>query len=104
MSKDQRPPQIKDLFVTIRNCISNGKYRQSTHALDRERERGIDLPDVLYVLKNGYHEKEKTSYDEIHKTWKYAIRHKIEFNDIRVIITFSDDGMLIITVMHVAKP
>ena len=78
--------------------------RQSKHALDREAERRIILSDVVYVLKNGYHEKQKTSFDEVFLTWKYAIRGKTLDNlDIRVIIAFAADGMLIITVMHVVK-
>ena len=46
----------------------------------------------------------KTSFDHIFNTWKYAIRG-ISFDnlDIRVIIAFDEDGMLIITVMHVTK-
>ena len=49
------------------------------------------LPDVL-----------KTIFDSGRKTWKYAIRGKtLEDLDVRVIVAFDDDGMLVITVMHV---
>ena len=86
----------------IRDCIEKELYRHSIHAIDRKIERNIELSDVLYVLKNGYHEKKKTLFDEAFKVWKYAIRGKTRDNiDIRVIITFTDNGMLIITVMHV---
>lgn len=79
-------------------------YRQSRHALQRESERNIDLPDVIYVLRNGYHEKRKTSFDEAFQTWKYAIRgNTLDDIDIRVIIAFDDSGMMIITVMQVAQ-
>jgi hypothetical protein len=101
--KTKRPSQESELFPKIRDCIENGRYRQSKHAIDRKIERGIDLPDILFVLKNGYHEKPKTSFDEIHQTWKYAIRGKTLDNlGIRIIIAFANDGMLIITVMHVS--
>lgn len=81
-----------------------GLYRQSKHALERELERKIDLPDILYVLKNGYHEKRKTSFDETFQTWKYAIRGKtLDEIDIRIIIAFDDSEMMIITVMYAAK-
>jgi hypothetical protein len=54
------------------------------------------------VLKNGYHEKVKTSFDEMFQTWKYAIRGKtLENWDIRIIVTFDATQMIIITVMHV---
>lgn len=88
----------------IRACIELGRYRQSKHAIDRELERTIGLPDVLYVLKNGYHEKQKTSFDEAFQTWKYAIRGKtLDEIDIRIIIAFDDNEMMIITVMHVVR-
>lgn len=93
-----------NFFPRIRDCIEKGIYRQSKHAIDRKIERNIDLPDVLYVLKNGYHEKQKTSFDEAFQTWKYAIRGKTSDRlDIRIIIAFDEEGMLIITVMHVLK-
>jgi hypothetical protein len=95
-----RPPQLDEIFPKIRDCITNGRYRQSIHAMERKLERNIDLPDILYVLINGYHEKQKTSFDEVFQTWKYAIRGRtLDKNDIRIIIAFDDD-MLIITVMH----
>lgn len=99
-----RPSQLEELFPKIRDCIENDRYRLTRHAIDRKTERNIELPDVLHVLKSGYHEKQKTSFDEIFKTWKYAIRGKtLEKMDIRVIIAFDEDEMMIITVMHVAK-
>ena len=104
MNKLKRPAQLDELFPKIRDSIEQGLYRQSKHAIDRELERDIDLSDVLYVLKNGYHEKQKTSFDEVFQTWKYAIRGKtLDVVDIRIIIAFDDTGMMIITVMHVVK-
>jgi hypothetical protein len=77
---------------------------QSKHAIGREIEREIELPDVLHVLKTGRHEKSKTKFDEIFNSWKYAIRgNTLEGLDIRVIVAFGEDDMLIITVMHVFK-
>jgi hypothetical protein len=67
IDKAKRPSQLDELFPNIRDCIEKGLYRQTKHALERELERKIDLPDVLYVLKNGYHEKQKTSFDEVFK-------------------------------------
>lgn len=104
IDKSKRPAQLEELFSKIRECIEKGSVRQSKHAINREIERNIDLPDVLYVLKNGYHEKQKTSFDEAFQTWKYAIRGKtLEAMDIRIIISFDEAEMMIITVMHVTK-
>lgn len=101
--KLKRPAQLEDIFSKIRDCIDSGQYRQSKHAIDREVERKVDLLDVLYVLKkNGHHEKRKTSYDEAFQVWKYAVRGKtLDEVEIRIIIAFADDGMMIITVMRV---
>lgn len=66
--KATRPSQWDDLFPKIRHCLDKGLYRQSRHAIERKLERNIDLPDVVYVLKNGYHEKRKTSFDAAFQT------------------------------------
>lgn len=82
--------------------IDREAYRLSKHAIEQQRIRHIDLPDILYVLKNGIHEVEKTTLtsDQI---WKYAIRGKTEdLQEIRVIIAFSFD-MIIVTVIDVKK-
>jgi hypothetical protein len=100
----KRPAQHDELFPKIRSCIDQGFYRQSKHAIDRELEREIDLPDVLYVLKTGYHEKQKTSFDDAFQTWKYAVRGKtLDEIDIRIIVAFDENEMMIITVMHAAR-
>lgn len=57
--RTKRPPQLDRLFPKIHDCLEQGFYRQSKHAIERKLEREIDLLDVLYVLKNGYHEKQK---------------------------------------------
>ena len=100
--KAKRTLQLNELFPKIHDCLDQGLYRQSKHAIERGLEREIDIPDVLYVLRNGYHEKQKTTFDEIFQTWKYAVRGKtLDEIDIRIIIAFDDTGMMIITVIHV---
>ncbi|MFV0341214.1 MAG: DUF4258 domain-containing protein [Parachlamydiaceae bacterium] len=90
--------------ISSSRLCCDARYRESRHARIRQEERCIDLPDVLFVLKNGYHEKRKSSFDEVFQVWKYAIRGStLDGIDIRIIVSFDDDGMLIITVMHVVK-
>lgn len=104
MNKQKKPEQLDNIFQVIRDCIDKGKYILTEHALERLNERHISLNDAEYVLKNGYHEKKKNSFDEVFKTWKYAIRGKtIEELDIRLIIAFDEQGMIIITLMHVGE-
>jgi len=102
VKKKAKPEQISNLHERICECIENDQYTQSRHALERGNERSIELPDALYVLKTGHHEKRKTTFDEAYNTWKYAIRGlTLDDLDIRVIIAFDEDNMLLITVMHV---
>jgi hypothetical protein len=100
----KKSPQITYLIKNIGDCIQQGRYVLSKHAIERKFERNIELEDVLYVLKTGYHEREKTSFDEIFQTWKYAIRGKtLENLDLRIIVAFESVDMIVITVMHVSK-
>ena len=59
----------------------------------------------MHILKTGYEEKKKACFDDQNNVWKYAIRGmtKIGKLDVRVVVTFEDNGMLIITVMYVEK-
>jgi hypothetical protein len=98
----QRPSQIADLHKKICECIDEGNYVHTKHSLERQESRKIGLEDALYVLRNGRHEKIKTSFDEIFQSWKYAIRGEtLDGDDIRIIIAFDKFDMLIITIMHV---
>lgn len=45
--KVNRPSQLDELFPEIRHCLDMGLYRQSKHAIERELERQIVLPDIL---------------------------------------------------------
>lgn len=74
-----------------------------SHAFIRQNERMISLPESLHVLEKGYEEKNKTRFDADYNTWKYAIRGKTirDELDVRVIVSFDENAMLIITVMHI---
>jgi hypothetical protein len=102
--KPEKVPQFSDLMPRIHRCVEKGRYRQSIHALERLHERDIDFMDALYVLKNGYHEKPKTTFDEAFQNWKYAIRGKtLEGLDVRVVVQFHEDLMIILTVIEVLR-
>lgn len=75
----------------------------TTHAISRQKERRITVAEVIHILKTGYEEKKKTTFDETNKVWKYAIRGKTKIDelDIRVIVIVDNDGMLVITVMYI---
>ena len=102
MTRKKAPEKFTDILEKIRECIEQENYQFSQHALDRVRERGIDIHTSLYVLLNGYEEKRKTTFDKDNNNWKYAIRGKTRDDlDIRIIVVIDEHGMIVITVMYV---
>jgi hypothetical protein len=101
----KRPDKITNVLEKIKECIEKGLYFVTAHAFIRQNERMISLPESLHVLETGCEEKKKTRFDIEHNTWKYAIRGRTRRDelDVRVIVAFDKDGMLIITVMHVER-
>lgn len=99
-----RPNKIKDLKARIKLCIETGAYRFSNHALERKKQRAFTLPDILYILKNGYNEKAKDVWDEQYKMWKYSMRGKtVDKEEGRIIVSIEESGMLIITVIRLKR-
>lgn len=93
----KKPDKLDNLLNVIRECISLGKYRDTTHAVQRRRERGIFLPEILHVLNAGRHEKSKDSCDEAFNAWNYSIRGlTVDGLDLRVIVSFDDEKKLLI--------
>lgn len=88
-----------DLLRRIREHVQKGTYVLAKHAIERQKDRCINLPDVLRVLEHGKHEQEKDTLDVKWQTWKHAIRGKtINGIDLRVIVAFHEN-MIIITVI-----
>lgn len=102
---EKRPQKLKNILDVIKLCIEEDRYTLTTHALIRQKERKINVAEVLHVLKTGYEDKKKTCFNVANNAWKYAIRGKtkIDDNDVRVIVAFDEDGMLIITVMYIGS-
>ena len=74
------------------------------HALERQDERRINRPEILYVLKHGHHEKSKDTFSEFHHSWNYSVRGEtVDRRELRVIVSFDEDGMLIITALEPRK-
>jgi hypothetical protein len=92
----------KHLLLKVRKCIESGDYLYTEHARIRMTQRDVSRNDVTEVLLNGYHEKSKDAFDFHYRCWKYALRGKVdEIKDIRVIVSFDDFGLLIITVIDI---
>ncbi len=94
---------IDDLLGEIQCCVESRNFRLSRHAMDQGRDRNLSLPDVIHVLLNGRHEKEKTLFNTARQQWNYAIRGStLGGIEARIIIGF-ECGMVIITIIRLAK-
>lgn len=100
----KRPAKLTNVLAKARECVEKGRYYDTTHAKLRKLQRQISLTHVLYVIRNGYHEKQKDQFKTEYEDWTYSIRGKtIDNKDIRVAIAFDHDDMLIITVIEIAR-
>ncbi len=99
----KKPVKAKNVLEIIKKCIEEDRYTMTIHALYRKNERNINFSEIVHVLKTGYEEKKKTIFEDKKNAWNYAIRGKTKIDDldIRVIVSFDDSGMLIITVMYI---
>ena len=96
----------------IKDKIDQKKYVFLTHSRIRLKERHISELDVLYILsgKKGYgrkRNKKKDSFEnpsifDLAQDWKYCIEGcDIDGSEIRIIVTFTEDLMPIITVIRI---
>ena len=52
---------------------------------------------MIFVLKNGRHEKAKDKFEEAFSSWNYAVRGKtVDKEDLRVIVSFDEEKKLLI--------
>ncbi len=102
----------KELFALIEDKIGQKKYVFLAHSRIRLKERHISELDVLYILlgKKGYgrkRNKKKDSFEnpsifDLAQDWKYCIEGcDIDGSVIRIIVTFTEDLMPIITVIRI---
>ncbi len=111
----EKPSKKSDieLFALIEKKIQERKYIFLKHAQERQKQRNISQLDVLNILegKRGFgrkRNKRKDSYDsdfiyEKPQDWKYCIEGKdIDDKDVRIILTFTDNLMPIITVIDIS--
>ena len=100
MATEKRP----DVLHAVCECLDQDRFVDTRHVAERQDERAITRLEVLYVLRNGHHEKRKDQWENFYKAWNYAIRGKtFEKRDLRVVVSFDVNGMLIITAIEVGK-
>jgi len=104
MGSHPRPTKIKNPLELARTCIENGRYTATYHAKVRQIERLVPLPDVIYAIEHGHHEKRKDQFEEIYGAWSYSIRGKTtDKRDLRVVISFDEKTELLIITVVVLK-
>jgi len=99
-STPKKPSKHANPLGKARDCLKRGNYTVTYHAEERQAERVVPIPDAIYTIEVGYHEKRKDRFDEAYQAWNYSIRGKTtDKRDLRVVISFDQDGLLIITVV-----
>ena len=107
---DRRKPQKRktsELFSAIESALGSGNYYFTAHALKRSRERrNVSEFQVIRILQSQskYHEPKGDSFNQGFNTWNYSIRGKsIDLEDIRIILSFDENDLLIITVINMEE-
>lgn len=95
---------IEDILGEVRRHVESRKYRITNHARERQDQHKVTLPNLLYILSNGFHEKDKTLYSNEFQTWKYAIRGKTidSLDEFRIIVAFENE-MAILTIIRLKR-
>ncbi len=90
--KKPRPSKREDILKVVRDHVEQGRVIDTRHSIFRQGERQIGYPQVLYVLKTGWHESRKDEWKENYLSWNYAIRGKtVDGIEVRVPVFFIED-------------
>ena len=96
--------KVDHLLALVKDSLQSGEYVFTGHAAERLQQREVSRLEVKQALTSGFHEKKKDMYDDNYKCWNYSIRGKtVDNRDLRIIVSFDSDGMLIITVIDIKR-
>ena len=107
---EKRRPNKKndyDLYNLLFKKESSGEYVFKKHAKLRQKDRSISDLDILGILvgkknKKRRRNKGKDKFENKHQDWNYCIEGlNLENRKIRIIISFEDNLLLIITAMWI---
>lgn len=99
----------RELYTLLEKMIKNGNYIFVKHAKERQTQRCISDLDVLDILegregRGRKRNKSKDHYKDGYQDWNYCIEgNNLDKEKIRIIISFADDLMPIITVMRLER-
>jgi len=109
--KDKQKKPIKktdkDLFDLLLRKIASREYAFLRHAKQRQKDRKITDLEVLDILegtkgRDRHRNKAKDKYEKNKQDWNYCIEgENLDRDKIRVIISFENGLVPIITVMRI---
>ncbi len=96
--------KAKNLLIEIKAKINRGHFLILPHAIARQAQRLISIPDIIQVLITGWHETKNDKYSKEFEEWNYAIRGKTVDNRVlRIITSFNEKNILVITVIDLKR-
>lgn len=99
-----QPAKKSNLMDIVREKAEQGAFILMPHAVERRFQRSISINDIIYVLTTGWHESKKDDFRKEYSEWNYAIRGKtIDKRELRIVISFDEDNMLVVTVIRLSK-
>lgn len=106
---DRKPNKKTDIELgdLMAKMISRGDYIFLKHAKERLQDRNVTDIDVLNILENKNkgkrkRNKSKDTYISGYQDWNYCIEgNDLDGKKIRIIISFDNNLLLIITVIRI---
>lgn len=99
-----RAAKISNLMGVVREKVQQGDFILMPHAIERRLQRSISVNDIVHVLTTGWHEAKKDRYQEAYFAWNYSIRGKtIDNRSLRIVVSFDENAMLVITVIGLQR-
>lgn len=98
------PDKISNVMALIRERARNGSFILLPHAIARGLERSVAVADIVHALIGGWHEEAKDEFKQEYQAWNYAIRGStVDERELRIIVSFDENRILVITVIRLAK-
>lgn len=85
-------------MLIISQHLDDGTWSVGNHAIIRMRERNISIPEIEFILRNGFHNQKKDTKSD-NQNWKYTVDGKtLDKRSLRICVIFEGD-MFIVTVI-----
>lgn len=101
---NQRPAKVLKIIEKVRVAVAVRSFRVSGHARKRMVRLGISSSEMVFILKNGYHETRKDEFMAEFNDWNYAIRGKtVDARSIRLAVALELHGFVVVTAIDLDK-